>query len=133
MIRWKALLSDDSIVVEHEGEYTERLGERLPWPRLIEFLNKNALYIKQLDLEIDNKIIHLPFECKFSKKPSFYSFQHILEVDNILSGHQITEFIDIAAHFKDFVVHYITNINDAESWVTISDPFDAISPSPNVQ
>lgn len=64
-------------------------------------------------------------------KPLRYSLCYHLERDDILGEGGGTDelFIDLAAHYDQFTLHYIHNItNDSESYMVISDNTDPLIP-----
>ena len=135
---WVATLSDGTTAVEKQGTWTLNPGERLPWIRLTEFAADNDLHLTSLRLNFNGRTIHMPREkfTKFSMEeraiaPEYYSVQYHLEVDDMLSGSPTqTNFIDLAAHYKDFAVHYIQDATDGkDSWIVVTDP-DSLAPSP---
>lgn len=135
--RFVATLSDGSTAVEESGEWVTRYGERKPWVRLIQFVAKNGLHLTSLRLNIDGRTIHLPRE-KFDRfslegmTPNFYSLNYHLEVDDInAGGGKQTHFVDLAAHFDDFSVHYIQDISQgSNSWIVVTKGDQPLVPSP---
>jgi hypothetical protein len=138
--RWVATLSDGSTVAEHAGEFQIVPGERKPWIRLCQFAADNNLHLTSLRLNFKGRTIHLP-RSKFdrfdmnesSRTPAFYALQYHLEGTFEEDGSfSQTDFIDLAAHYDDFVVHYIQNITDANtSWVVVTNAdSEPLAPSP---
>jgi hypothetical protein len=135
---WVATLSDGTTAVEKQGQWSMKSGERLPWVRLCYFAADNDLHLTSLRFNYKGRTIHLPRErfAKFSmedrsRAPSHYSVQYHLEVDDLLSGSaDDTMFVDLAAHYDDFAVHYIQDMtNGNDSWIVVTDP-NALAPSP---
>jgi len=129
---WVATLSDGTTAVENLGEWGIIPGQRKPWVRLCEKLATEGKYITSLRLRIGERTIHLPrIENKFpSKAPSYYSLCYHLEVDDVLGGMKEKYFIDLAAHYDDFAVHYIQDTTEGNnSWITVTDN-KALAPSP---
>ena len=135
---WVANLSDGTTAVEKQGKWTLNQGERLPWVRLCYFAADNDLHLTSLRLNINGRTIHMPREkfIKFSmheraRAPEYYSVQYHIEIEDPMSGDaKQTQFIDLAAHYADFAVHYIQDVtNSNDSWIVVTDP-DALAPSP---
>lgn len=135
---WVATLSDGTTAVEKQGQWTMNPGERLPWVRLTHFAADNDLHLTSLRLNLMGRTVHMPREkfIKFSmadrsKAPKYYSLQYHLEVDDLMSGSEnSTTFIDLAAHYDDFAVHYIQDASEGnDSWIVVTDT-EALAPSP---
>lgn len=134
---WVATLSNGETAVEESGKWTINPGEPLPWVRLCYFLADNDLHLTSLRLNIKGRTIHLPranfdkFELN-SKTPNYYSLSYKMEVTMDMSGGPVEQqvFVDLAAHYDQFAVHYIQNATIGnESWVVITDN-QAISTTP---
>lgn len=135
--KFVATLSDGSTVVQDEGHWTEVPGERKPWIRLCEFTAKEGLTVTSLRLNFNGKTIHLPKErmdrFKFNDtnmKPLKYSLCYHVEVDDVFTGGGTEEkFIDLAAHYDTFTLHYINNItNDDEAYIVVSSNTEPLVP-----
>lgn len=98
---WIAELSDGSIVVEGEGEWVERPGERLPWVRLCRYATASGLRVVSLGLP----------NFRMPDAPQ-YSIVYHLVVDDALGGQEITEYINLGSHYGNFSIHYIQNLAD---------------------
>lgn len=129
-LKWVATLSDGSTVVEHEGEYAQVPGERKPWVKLVQFAGQNKLHLTSLRLNFRGRTVHLP-RAKFDRfdfndkavAPLSYSLQYHLEAEMGPDGSFGNEhrFVDLAAHYPEFTVHYIQDITDGNnSWVLIT-------------
>lgn len=135
--RFVATLSDGTTAVEESGEWTTKFGERKPWVRLTQFAAKNKLHLTSLRLNLGGRTIHMPRE-KFDRfsldciTPNFYSLNYHLEIDDIgQGGGSQTHFIDLAAHFDDFSVHYIQDVSQGNnSWVVVTQGDSPLVPSP---
>lgn len=121
-----ATLSDGTTAVEKQGQWTINPGERLPWVRLTHFAADNGLHLTSLRLNILGRTIHMPRE-KFEKfglesmPPTHYSVQYHLEVVDLMGTNENTHFIDLAAHYDDFIVHYVQDAGDGNtSWVVVT-------------
>jgi len=136
---WVATLSDGSTITEHSGDFKIIPGERKPWVRLCNFMGENKLWITSLRFNYRGRTIHLPrakFE-KFNlqervKPPIYYSLQYHHEAEMTLGGQVIEEwlYVDLAAHYPDFAVHFIQDVtNGNNSWIVVTDP-DSLAPSP---
>jgi len=138
-VKWVATLSDGTTAAEESGEWKEVPGEKKPWVRLVEFAGKNKLYLTSLRLNIDGRTIHMPRDAfdrfNFNETqmvPNSYSLTYHLEGE--LSGAIINEerFIDLAAHFDGFAVHYLQNITNPNlSWVIVSNGKGRMAQSPD--
>jgi hypothetical protein len=134
---WVATLSDGTTAVEKKGQWTVNSGERLPWVRLTHFAADNDLHLTSLRFNFMGRTIHMPRDkfAKFSmdersKAPQYYSLQYHLEVDDVLADAKATTFVDLAAHYEDFAVHFIQDITEGnDSWIVVTDP-NALAPSP---
>lgn len=136
-VRWIATLSDGTTAVEHTGEYKIVPGERKPWVRLTKILAENDLHLTSLRLNFRGRTVHMPrpnFD-RFSlgdvnAAPSFYSLQYFLEAeigDEMKQNH----FTDLVAHYDDFQVHYIQDLEDGNtSWVVATKNFQPMAPTP---
>lgn len=137
---WIATLSDGTTAVEHRGDWTVQPGEPTPWVRLTYFLGDNDLFLTSLRLNFQGRTIHLP-RADFDKfnyldrtiDPLYYALSYHLEAEMDMNGAAIEQavFVDLAAHYQDFAVHYIqdTGRSAANSWVVVTDP-DALAPTP---
>lgn len=129
-VRWVATLSDGTTAVEHTGEYQIIPGERKPWVRLCEFTTENGLHLTSLRLNYKGRTIHMP-RSKFdrfdmnerNRAPLFYALQYHIEGEFLENGEfSQTNFVDLAAHYGDFAVHYIQDTTDGNnSWVLVTD------------
>lgn len=138
-VRFIATLSDGSTITEGSGEWTVQPGQRSPWIRLAQFATKNKLHLTSLRLDIDGRTVHMPRE-RFERfglegvEPHFYSLSYQLEVDNINSGGgKQSHFVNLTAHFDDFEVHYVQDVEGTTSWIIVTRDFDAIAPTPRRQ
>jgi hypothetical protein len=136
--RWIATLSNGETAVEHSGEWQIKPGTRKPWVRLCEFCTDNNLKLTSLRLWFRGKTIHMPRD-KFDKfsmndtalPPNHYSLQYHIEADDILSGVKQDTFIDLAAHYEDFIVHYIQDVSEgSNSWMVVTRPHQRLAASP---
>lgn len=138
--KWIATLSDGETIVEGEGNWGIQPGKRLPWARLCEYAQENNLSITDLYLLLDGEQeIHIPSSLdRFNLsiyKPSQYSIQHLLEIDNLLGGNrQETTFIDIAAVYEigdNLMVHLIIDVSNWKNmWIVVTEPKSLVfSPS----
>lgn len=126
---WVATLSNGETVVENTGSWTIKKGEPLPWTRLCHFLADNDLHVTSLRVNFDGKVVHMP-RAKFdkfghnAKTPNQYSLCYKVEAEMNMDGGVVdqTLFIDLAAHYDDFAVHYVLNTtNGNESWISVTD------------
>jgi hypothetical protein len=134
--RFIATLSDGSTVVEGQGNFEHTPGLRKPWIRLCSFAAENGLHLTSLRLNFDGRTVHLPrgnfqkFEYEGAHEPLYYAICYKLELENPLGGSpDQTLFVDLAAHYESFAVHYIQEIDGNNAWVVVTDP-DALAPSP---
>lgn len=130
---WVATLSNGTTVTEEEGDFKIIPGERKPWVRLVEKLATDGHYLTSLRLQIGKRTIHLPrpqnnkFE---SLPPLYYSLCYRMELDDILGNKKQKLFVDLAAHYETFAVHYIQDITEGNnSWICVTDN-QALAPSP---
>jgi hypothetical protein len=137
-LKWVATLSDGSTAVEHEGEYTEVPGERKPWVRLVQFAGTNDLHLTSLRINFRGRTVHMP-RSKFERfgyeavAPLSYSVQYHAEVEMDTEGvlKNQSRYIDLAAHFPQYSVHYIQDIEDGNnSWVLITQNDTPLAESP---
>jgi len=136
---WVATLSDGSTVTEHQGDFAVIPGERKPWVRLCRFLGQNGLWITSLRFNFRGRTLHMPRTKldKFGmterlKPPLYYSLQYHHEAEMTLAGQIEQEwvYVDLAAHYQDFAVHFIQDVsNGNNSWIVVTDP-DAMAPTP---
>ncbi len=139
-VRWVATLSDGSTAVEHSGEYQIVPGERKPWVRLTQFATENDLHLTSLRLNFKGRTIHMPREkldrfalTDKTRAPLSYSLQYHIEAEIGFDGGGFIEkkFIDLAAHYEDFTVHYIQDTTDGNnSWVVVSENVERMAESP---
>lgn len=138
-VTWVATLSDGSTVAEHTAEYTVLPGERKPWVRLCSFLADNDLQLTSLRLNFQGRTVHLPranfgrfgFDEK-SRAPLSYSLQYHIEGEMMgeVSLSQ-TNFIDLAAHYENFTVHYVQDTTDGNnSWVIVTEGDTPLAETP---
>ena len=139
-IRWIATLSDGNTAVDQTGEWTEIPGERKPWVRLCDFAAKNKLHLTSLRLNVDGKTIHMPRDAwdrfdmnETAKTPDFYSLTYHIEGELGDGGiTNVEKFIDLAAHFDGFAVHYLQNMtNPNVSWVLVTDVSGRMATTPH--
>lgn len=129
---WIATLSDGTTAIEYQGEWDLIPGQRKPWVRLIDQLQAEGKFITSLRLRVGKRTIHLPkpssrFE---SYCPLYYSLCYQADLDDALGSPVETHYVDLAAHFENFAVHYIQDITHGNtSWITVTAP-DALAPSP---
>src|SRR6476469_8851193 len=136
---WVATLSDGSTVTEHTGDFKILEGERKPWIRLCRFLGSNHLWLTSLRFNYRGLTIHMPRTKldKFGmenrvKPPLYYALQYHHEAEMTMGGAVQEEwsYVDLAAHYQDFAVHYIQDATNGDnSWIVVTDP-DAIAPTP---
>ena len=130
---WVATISDGTSAVEHQGEFQIISGERKPWVRLIKKLEAEGKYLTSLRLQAGERVINMPrlknnrFD---SYPPLYYSLSYIYEADDLLGRMTEKHFINLGAHYKDYAVHFIQDMNDISSaWITVTDN-QAPAPSP---
>lgn len=66
------------------------------------------------------------------KPPIYYSLQYHHEAEMTLGGQVEQEwvYVDMAAHYPDFAVHFIQDVTNGDnSWIVVTDP-DAMAPTP---
>lgn len=138
-VKWVATISDGTTAAEHSGEYSIIPGKRKPWVRLTEDLHKKGLHLTSLRLNYDGRTIHMP-RAKFDRfglnsksvPPEFYSLNYLIE-GSLAPGGVLEQdnFIDLVAHYNDFQVHYIQDIqNGNNAWVTITKDFLPMASTP---
>lgn len=134
-VTWIATVSDGTTIAEHEGQYEIIPGERKPWVRLCQSLRAEGKHLTSLRLRIGDRAIHLPrsqgrFSTKNPVAPDFYSLEHIVELDGIGGDQSQSDFLDAAAHYEGYSVHFITQVDDiTNAWVEVRDNA-CIAPSP---
>lgn len=136
---WIATLDDGTTAVEHRGEYQIVPGERTPWVRFCVFAANGNRRLTSLRLWFRGRTIHMPRE-KFNRfglpslPPLYYSLQYHLEADDMFSGSPNEErFVDLAAHFETFIVHYIQDVTEgSNSWVVVTDTHKRLATSPMI-
>lgn len=130
---WIATVSDGTTATEHTGEWKIIPGKRKPWVRLVEKLAADGNHLTSLRLCINGRVIHLPRpgNNRFaSRPPLYYSLCYHAEIDDIFGTPVERHFVDLAAHYDDFAVHYIQDASEGTtSWITVTGP-DALAPSP---
>lgn len=136
---WVATLSDGSTITEHSGQFKIIEGERKPWVRLCRFLGDNKLWLTSLRLNYRGRTIHMP-RTKLDKfgmtertrTPLYYSLQYHHEAEMTFGGAVKEEwnYIDLAAHYQDFAVHFVQDVTNGDnSWIVVTDT-DAMAPTP---
>lgn len=137
-LKWVATLSDGSTAVEHEGEYVEVPGQRKPWVRLVQFAGQNGLHLTSLRINFRGRTVHMP-RSKFDRfnmqavAPLSYSLEYKIEAEIGVDGSFGNEkrFIDLAAHYVDYSVHYVQDIQDGNnSWVIVTTNDTPMAESP---
>jgi hypothetical protein len=140
VVKWVATLSDGTTAVDQTGEWVEKPGERKPWVRLCEFAAKNKLHLTSLRLNVDGKTIHMPRDAwdrfdmnETSMTPDYYSLTYHVEGELGDGGiSNVEKFIDLAAHYKDFAVHYLQNVTNTNvSWVLVTTGQGRMATSPH--
>jgi hypothetical protein len=142
-VKWVATLSDGTTAVEHSEDWKIIEGQRKPWVRLCQFAAEEGLHLTSLRLNFRGRTIHMPrmafdrFDMnEQSLAPKFYSLQYHIEgefLDN--GGFSQVDFVDLAAHYDGYVVHYIQDVSDGNtSWVVVTDESrEALAPTPRKQ
>jgi hypothetical protein len=123
VIKWIATLSDGSRVTEGEGDFTLIPGERTPWFRLTEQLNKKGLYLTRLVLDVNGKEVSLPNDAEF------YSLCYHIEGVLGSGGIRSKKFVEGRAHYsdRDFV---LLVSEDADFVARITEPTEGLAPTP---
>jgi hypothetical protein len=110
--------------------------------KLCDLLAQKKLYLTSLRLNIDGKTIHLPRD-NFGRfdmnektlAPNYYSLQYHAEAELDEAGENFfnqVEFIDLAAHYDGYAVHYIHDITEANnSWVIVTDGTKRMATTPD--
>lgn len=140
-IRWVATLSNGDKAVEYSGEYQIVPGERKPWVRLTQFLVEKDLSLVSLELDVEGKKVSLPATDfnrfglgDFNYIPLHYSLQYHIEGEFDQTGiFTQANYVDIVAHYQDFAVHYIQNLNGGDAYITVTQGFEPMAPTPKVQ
>jgi len=121
--QWIALLSDDTVAVEDEGEWVRKPGERLPWPRLAAYVEENDLFLKQLKFRNGDHFLNL------APGADYYFVQYSVQVDNIFGARQHTDFVDVGMGFGSTNIHYVYDLtNRSNSWIVASEGDDILAP-----
>lgn len=137
--QWVATLSDGTTVVEHNGDFQIKPGERKPWVRLCQFTEDNNLHLTSLRLNYDGRTVHMPRSSlgrfgigEVNQSPSCYSLQYHIEGEMRNGGElEQTLFVDMAAHYDDFIVHYIQDVtNGNNSWVIVTKGAERLAVTP---
>lgn len=69
-----------------------------------------------------------------SRTPLFYSLQYHLEADVTAGIGKQEHFVDLAAHYDAFTVHFIQDLQDGNnSWVVVTEGDNPLAPSPRVR
>lgn len=136
---WVATLSDGDTAVERVFPFDEREGERTPWVRLCNYASEEGLFLTSLRLNYNGRTIHMPRD-NFNKfgydgltlTPTHYSLSYHIEGDLRLDGTPMEQslFVDMAAHYEEFTVHFIQGITNGNSWVTVTSGDKPLAPSP---
>lgn len=139
-VQWVATLSNGETAVEHVGKYQITPGERKPWVKLCEFAADQGLHLTSLRLNHDGRTIHMPRDNfgrfsmnETSQAPKSYSLQYHIEGD-MENGGILNEtlFVDMAAHYDDFIVHYIQDVtNNDTSWVIVTKGAERLAQTPS--
>lgn len=139
-VKWIATLDDGTTAVENTGEWTLRPGERRPWVQFTEYLGREQLYLTSLRLNIDGRTVHMPrasfdrFDLNdVSRAPLSYSLCYHLEgeIDVEIGELVQTNFIELSAHYADFVVSYIQDTTDGDnSWIVVTDDRRVMAETP---
>lgn len=68
-----------------------------------------------------------------NRPPLFYSLQYHLEAELDENGQfgDSTEFVDLAAHYPQFAVHYVQDVTDGNnSWVIVTEGDTPLATTP---
>lgn len=129
---WIVTTSDGDTYVEGK-DFPVVAGERKPWVQLVERLETGGSFITSMRLHIDKRTVVLPtINGKFGGyPPRYYSLCYHAHVDDVFGDKSQKDYVDVAAHYENFAVHYICDTSDGNtSWVTVTDP-EAMAPSPD--
>lgn len=129
-VSFLAQLSNGQTVRENTEEYEVRPGERKPWVRFVEYLEKSNLTIQNLALVSGDQVLHLPMADK-EKGPKFYSLQYITTLE-ISDKTEVCNLVDVAAHYDDFELHLIQDLDGNGGYVEITKGTEALAPSPSL-
>jgi len=108
-IKWFAVLSDTSLIIEGVGICEEVGGEDSSWWKLQDHLEKNDLKIVGLGVMCDGKRIQLPLDAD-----KYNSFRNVVLGS---SGTEVTEYYTVVeAIYKNYTIQiwideYQNNIN----------------------
>jgi hypothetical protein len=131
---WIATLSNGETVVENTGKFRVIEGQRRPWVRLCSLVEENDLHLTSLRLNFKGKTVHMPKKFdKFNlegKPPVFYSLNYAIEADNLTGDVDQTFWINLAAHYESFVVNHLTNLSTGDSHIVVTEPYEALAPTP---
>lgn len=120
-VRFAAVLSDGTVMVEEEDLVTVP-GEVRPWVKLTELLKDRT--VEELKLLIDDEEVLMPFGFSrfglVSEDPASYSLQYSTELEMDGGSFTTSNFVDLIAHFKDFEVHYIHDLEKKKGLIAVT-------------
>lgn len=139
---WVATLSDGSTLTDYDFDVSP--GQRKPWVQLTQKLMKEGLHVTSLRLNYKGRTLHMPRTNfgKFgyedaSRAPLYYSLLYHVEGDMPFNDEGKTpfmiqtNFIELAAHFEDFMVRFIQDTTDGNnSWIVVTDNTRAMAETP---
>ena len=129
---WIVTTSDGNTYIEGR-DFPVIPGERKPWVRLVDKLATDGSFITSMRLQVGKQTVVLPtMSGKFGGyPPRYYSLCYHAEIDDVLGNQTQSDFVDVAAHYENFAVHYVCDTSSGNtSWITVTDP-DALAPSPD--
>jgi hypothetical protein len=135
---WIATLSNGDTVAEHTGNFEFLEGEPTPWVRLTHFVGDNQLHLTSLRFNFNGRTVHMPRTkldkfgfAERNRPPAYYSLQYHHEAEMDMTGELKNRefFVDLAAHYPQFAVHFIQDLQQGDnSWVVVTDP-GALAPT----
>jgi hypothetical protein len=137
---WVATLSNGHTLTERD--FNVEPGQRKPWVQLTELLTNSGNTLTSLRLNFKGRTIHMPranfgqFDYNdINRAPLCYSLCYHLEGDITFGNEgelmQQTHYIELAAHYGDFMVRFIQDItNGNNSWVVVTDEKRAMAETP---
>lgn len=137
---WVATTSKGNTYTEHTGQFRLVPGERRPWVKLTEILGRESEYLTSLRLNYKGRTVHLPrlnfdrFDLnEVSRAPLSYSLCYHIEgtMDFDGGGLKQATFIELSAHYEDFVVSYIQDITGGNvAWIVVTDDRRVMAETP---
>jgi hypothetical protein len=76
MIQWRVKLSSGEVFTENIKPFEKISGEKTPWLRLLDYIDKNNLKIVSLSLVDGERVFNLPSK---TNRPKFMAFSGLIK------------------------------------------------------